>query len=108
MAKKNKIFSSNSKFVSKYYSTRGRKLQEVRSEIADNFATSGARSQTRYKALMDTLTESERDRIRETYASDEVFEIGDIVQNNNLFIQEAEKIYNERVSKEVDDLLNQL
>ena len=108
MAKKNRIFSTNTEFVSVYYSSRGRKLQKIRSEIADNFARSGARSQTRYKALMDTLTEEERDRIRETYASDEVFEIGDIVQNNNVFFQEAEKIYNERVSKEVDDLLNQL
>lgn len=103
---KNKIFSNNNEYTSKYYSRKGRSFQKIRRKLSGNKATSGVRSQTRYKLLMDTLTEDERDRVRETYASDEIFEIGDILQDDNVYFKEAEEIYNERISKEVDDLLN--
>lgn len=68
--------------------------------------TTGENGQTRYKLIMDELTESERDRVRETYASDEVFEIGDIISDEGVDFKEAEEIYNERIAEEVDDLLN--
>lgn len=103
---KSKIFSDNNDYQSKYYSKKGRSFQRVRRKLYGNKATSGAGSQTRYKLLMDTLTEDERDRVRETYASDEIFEIGDIVQDENVYFKEAEEIYNERITSEVDALLN--
>lgn len=105
---KNKLFSKSEKYESKYYSKKGRQLQRSKRIIKSDIATSGNIGHARYTAIMDAIPKSERDSARETYASDEVFVIGEYMAENNAFYEEARKYYDEKQAAELDELLKDI
>ena len=82
-------------------------LRESAKGVKESNATSGGAGHERYTAIMDLVPESERDSLRESFASDEVFEIGDIIAEGKSY-KEAIKEYDEKVSSELEDLLGKL
>lgn len=91
MAKKQRLFSNNTPYVSKYYSRTARKITKSKKIIK----ASSDMTHDRYKAIMDIIPKSERDNARSTYASDEIFEIGEDIAYNDKTYEKAHEDFDE-------------
>lgn len=74
---KNHIFSTGAKinYEPKYFGVK--KPYYAPRVKRDLIRTSKTGTQTKYRAIMETIPKSERNNARETYSSDEIFEIGE-------------------------------
>lgn len=77
---KNRLFSNNEKYESKYYSKKVQiaNARRKRKRRALSDATTGKKAETRYKNIMELISPDERDRIRE-YGSSNVFKYSEIL-----------------------------
>lgn len=76
--------------------------------IKSSSATQGSVAHERYTAIMDLIPANERDNARETYASDEIFEIGGYMVDDHKNFEAAAAYYNEKVARELDELLKDI
>ena len=104
MAKKQSLFSNKTPYVSKYYSKTGRRITKSKKIIK----SSSEMTQQRYKAIMDIIPKSERDNARETYASDEIFEIGEDIAYNDKTYERAHEDFDEMTRARLRRLRNEL
>ena len=74
MAKKNKIFSTNSEYVSKYYSRKAKQSKKRRAKIKElQGPRTGKEAHDWFASIMDNIAVTDRDEVR-GYDYEDVFD----------------------------------
>lgn len=104
---KNKLFSNSDKYESKYYSKKVqiKNARRKRKRRALSEATKGKQAKTRFRNIMELISPSDRDTLRE-YGSSDVFKYSEILLKDDDY--EGELLTKEQFDEAIENYAAQI
>lgn len=104
---KNKLFSNNDKYESKYYSKKAQiknaRARRKRRALSD--ATKGKQARTRFRNIMQLISPDDRDRLRE-YGSRDIFKYSEILLKDDEY--DGELLTQEQFDEVIESYADQI